>query len=36
LDNTTSSYGMSLFWEESSSAQPTAWSSGTDTLTFLP
>ena len=36
LDNTTSSYGMSLFWEESSSAQPTAWSSNTDTLTFLP
>ena len=36
LDNTTSEYGMSLFWEESSSAYPTAWSSETDTLTFLP
>ena len=36
LDNTTSEYGMSLFWEESSSAYPTAWSSDTDTLTFLP
>ena len=40
LDNDTfggASYGgMGLYWEESSSAQPTAWSSGTDTLTFLP
>ena len=36
LDNTTSEYGMSLFWEKSSSAYPTAWSSETDTLTFLP
>jgi hypothetical protein len=40
LDNDTfggSSYGgMGLYWEESSSAQPTAWSSGTDTLQFLP
>ena len=36
LDNTTSSYGMSLFVEESSSAYPTSWSSNTDTYTFLP
>jgi len=39
LDNDTfggGSYGMGLYWEESSSAQPTAWSSGTDTLQFLP
>jgi hypothetical protein len=39
LDNDTfggGAYGMGLYWEESSSAQPTAWSSATDTLTFLP
>jgi hypothetical protein len=27
---------MGLFWEESSSAQPTDWASTTDTLTFMP
>lgn len=39
LDNDTfgsGAFGMGLFWEESSSAQPTDWSSSTDTLTFLP
>jgi hypothetical protein len=39
LDNDTfggGAFGMGLYWESSSSAQPTAWSSGTDTLTFLP
>ncbi len=38
LDNDTygsGAYGMGLYWEEGSS-QPTAWSSDTDTLTFLP
>ena len=39
LDNDTfggGSLGMGLFWEESSSAQPTDWASTTDTLTFMP
>ena len=39
LDNDTygsGAYGMGLYWEDSSSAQPTAWSSSTDTMTFLP
>jgi hypothetical protein len=38
LDNDTyggGAYGMGLYWEEGSS-QPTAWSSDTDALTFLP
>jgi len=35
LDN-VSILGTKLEWEESSSAQPTAWSSDTDSLTFLP
>jgi len=38
LDNDTfgsGAYGMGLYWEEGSS-QPTAWSSSTDTMTFLP
>ena len=39
LDNDTfggAALGMGLYWEKSSSAQPTAWSTATDTLTFLP
>jgi hypothetical protein len=37
VDNTSlGGYGTGLFWETSSSAQPTDWSSSTDTLTFLP
>ena len=39
LDNDTfagGTLGMGLFWEESSSAQPTDWASTTDTLTFMP
>ena len=38
LDNDTfgsGAYGMGLYWEEGSS-QPTAWSSSTDTMTFMP
>ena len=35
VDN-SSPLGAALTWEESSSAQPTDWSSDTDTLTFLP
>ncbi|MDP6586150.1 MAG: hypothetical protein QF535_15980 [Anaerolineales bacterium] len=38
LDNDTYAsglIGMGLYWEEGSS-QPTAWSSSTDTMTFLP
>ena len=38
LDNDTfgsGAYGMGLFWEDGSS-QPTAWSSYTNTYTFLP
>ncbi len=39
LDNDTygsGAYGMGLYWEDSSSAQPTAWSSSSDTMSFLP
>ncbi len=39
LDNDTYAsglIGMGLYWEESDSALPTAWSSSTDTMTFLP